>query len=67
MPGKVPEDKKAAYYINFSSPEGYKDLIIKKDSLTNNLKNLINDNIFNIVSLSQQLENKIKLRMLKII
>ena len=30
MPGKVPEDKKAVYYINFSSPEGYKDLIIKK-------------------------------------
>ena len=34
MPGKVPEDKKAVYYINFSSPEGYKDLIIK--SLSNN-------------------------------
>ena len=30
MPGKVPEDKKAVYYITFSSPEGYKDLTIKK-------------------------------------
>ncbi len=58
MPGKVPAQKLADYYINFSSPEGYKDLTIKKDSLTNNLKSLINDNIFNIVSLSQQLENK---------
>ena len=62
MPGKVPEDKKANYYITFSSPEGYKDLTIKKDSLTNNLKSLINDSIFNIVSFSQQLENKNKLK-----
>ena len=28
MPGKVPEDKKAVYYIKFSSPEGYKELTI---------------------------------------
>ena len=65
MPGKVPEDKKAAYYINFSSPEGYKDLIIKNDTTTKNLKSLINDNIFNIVSLSQQLENKNKIENIK--
>ena len=65
MPGKVPEDKKAVYYINFSSPEGYKDLIIKNDTTTKNLKSLINDNIFNIVSLSQQLENKNKIENIK--
>ena len=65
MPGKVPAQKLADYYITFSSPEGYKELIIKKDSLTNNLKSLINDNIFNIVSLSQQLENKNKIENIK--
>jgi len=65
MPGKVPAQKLADYYITFSSPESYKDLIIKKDSLTNNLKSLINDNIFNIVSLSQQLENKNKIENVK--
>ena len=38
--------------------KGYKYLIIKSDFTTKNLKSLINDNIFNIVSLSLQLENQ---------
>ncbi len=58
MTGKVPQQKLADYYIKYSSPDGYKELIIKNDTTTKNLKNLINENIFNIVSLSQQLENK---------
>ncbi len=37
MPGKVPEDNKTVYYINFSSPEGYKDLNIKNDTIIKNL------------------------------
>ena len=65
MPGKVPAQKLANYYINFSSPSGYKDLIIKNDTITKNLKSLISDNIFNIVSLSQQLENKNKIENVK--
>ena len=65
MPGKVPQQKLADYYIKYSSSDGYKDLIIKNDITTKNLKSLINDNIFNIVSLSQQLQNKNKIENIK--
>ncbi len=65
MPGKVPQQKLADYYIKYSSIEGYKELIIKNDTTTKNLKSLIHENIFYIVSLSQQLENKNKIENVK--
>ena len=39
MPGKVPEDKKAIYYIKYSSPDGYKELTIKNDTINQGLLN----------------------------
>ena len=54
----TPENVKQEFYNKYSSTSNYKDLTIKKNNTTTNLKNLFNKNIWNLKDQAQELEKK---------
>jgi len=54
----TPENVKQDFYNKFSNISNYKELTIKKNNVTTNLKNLFNKNIWNLKGQAQELEKK---------
>ena len=57
---KVPKVIKDTFYLNWSDPKNYNDLIIKKNSIINNLEKIYNNNIWNLKTQSEELNKKIE-------
>ena len=58
MSKHTPDNVKQDFYFKFSNTNNYKDLTIKKNSITTNLKEIFNKNIWNLKTLAEQLEHK---------
>jgi hypothetical protein len=54
----TPENVKQDFYNKYSNVSNYKELTIKKNNVTTNLKNLFNKNIWNLKDQAQELEKK---------
>lgn len=54
----TPENVKQDFYNKYSNVSNYKDLTIKKNDVTNKLKELFNNNIWNLKQQAQELEKK---------
>ena len=58
MSKHTPENVKQEFYNKYSNVSNYKDLIIKKNNVTTNLKNIFNNNVWNLKDQAQELEKK---------
>ena len=58
MPKHTPENVKQDFYNKSSNISNYKNLTIKKNKITSDLKELFNKNVLQIKNLSQELEKK---------
>ena len=54
----TPENVKQEFYNKYYNVSNYKELTIKKNNTTTNLKNLFNKNIWNLKDQAQELETK---------
>ena len=54
----TPENVKQDFYNKFSNVSNYKELTIKKNNVTTNLKNIFNKNVWNLKDQAQELEKK---------
>ena len=58
MSKHTPENVKQEFYNKYSNTSNYKDLTIKKNATTTNLKNIFNNNSWNLKDQAQELEKK---------
>ena len=58
MSKHTPENVKQEFYNKYSNVSNYKILIIKKNNVTTNLKNIFNNNVWNLKDQAQELEKK---------
>ena len=54
----TPDSIKQDFYFKFSDPKNYNDLIIKKNNITTNLKEIFNNNIWSLKTLAEELQTK---------
>jgi hypothetical protein len=54
----TPENVKQDFYNKYSNVSNYKELTIKKNNTTTNLKNIFNKNVWNLKDQAQELEKK---------
>ncbi len=54
----IPESIKEIFYNKWQEPSNYKDLIIRNNSTTNKLKELFNNNFWNLKDLANELKEK---------
>ena len=54
----TPDNIKQDFYFKFSDPKNYNDLIIKKNNITTNLKEIFNNNIWSLKTLAEELQTK---------
>ena len=54
----IPESVKEIFYNTWQDPNNYKDLIIRNNSTTTKLKNIFNNNNWNLKELADDLEEK---------
>ena len=54
----IPETVKEIFYNTWQDPNNYKDLIIRNNSTTTKLKNIFNNNNWNLKELADDLEEK---------
>ena len=54
----TPENVKQDFYNKYSNISNYKDLTIKKNKVTTYLKNIFNNNVWNLNEQAKQLEKK---------
>ena len=52
------ENVKQEFYNKYSNTSNYKELVIKKNATTTNLKNIFNNNVWNLKDQAQELEKK---------
>ena len=60
MSKKIPKVIKDVFYLEWSSPDNYNDLIIKKNSITKDLEKIYKNNIWNLNEQSIELSKKIE-------
>ena len=60
MSKKIPKVIKDTFYLEWSKPNNYKDLVIKKNSVTKDLETIYNNNIWNLKEQSIELSKKIE-------
>ena len=58
MSKHTPENVKQEFYNKYSNISNYKELTIKKNTTTTNLKNIFNKNVWNLKDQAQELEKK---------
>ena len=54
----TPENIKQEFYNKYSNTSNYKELGIKNNKITTDLKNIFNNNIWNLKDQAQELEKK---------
>ena len=60
MSKKLPKIIKDTFYLEWSKPSNYKDLVIKKNNVTKDLEQIYNNNIWNLKDQSAELSKKIE-------
>ena len=58
MKKHTPENIKQEFYNKYSNVSNYNNLTIKKNKITTDLKNIFNNNIWNLKDQAQELEKK---------
>ena len=60
MSKKLPKIIKDTFFLEWSKPNNYKDLVIKKNNVTKDLEQIYNNNIWNLKDQSAELSKKIE-------